>query len=145
MPIIILCFICINILGCNIGNTYATDMLEMSDYLKYLSERDAVLSKNIANIDTPNYHPKDLENQKRSSYDNMDLNVTQQSHIQINSDTNFNLVKTEISELKPNNNGVTLEVELMKKSENALSLQETTNLYNKVKGMLKTSITGSPR
>lgn len=112
------------------------------EQLRYLSERDKVLSENIANADTPDYKPKELR--KRRSGDDVAMSRTNNMHMDLDdSSDEFSLVKGDISEIKPNGNAVNVERELFKKSENGTRLSETVNLYNKAKGMLNTAIVGN--
>ncbi len=121
----------------------AIDLTTLSSELDYLSARDMILSQNVANADTPKYLPKDL----RKPVDlgnNLELSVTNPGHLQINKIPNYNVYDSEILEMKPNGNAVTLEHELYKKSENALHFNETSQIYSKARGMLKNSF-GSGR
>lgn len=120
----------------------ATDLPDLTSELDYRSTRDMVLSKNIANSDTPHYLPKDLHKPPEVG-DHMKLLVTKPGHLQIDTIPDYNIYDSEILEMKPNGNGVTLEHELYKKSENALKFSETSQLYNKAKGMLRTAFTGN--
>lgn len=112
------------------------------DQMEYLTQRDMILSQNIANADTPNYKPKELK--KSGARDNsLTLKSTNPMHFGIDDSSNFELSDAEILEIKPNGNAVTLENEVLKKSENSIRLQEATNMYNKSRSMLKTAILGN--
>ncbi len=121
----------------------ASELDSFYDQMRFLAQRDKIISENIANADTPKYQPKDLR--KKSSKDaDMNMSVTHPGHMDLDGGTgNFELTKAEILEMKPNGNAVTLENEMLKKSENSLRLMEATNLYNKSRLMLKTAINGS--
>ena len=111
--------------------------------LKFLSQRDRMISKNIANADTPRYLPQDIRNLKASESSGIMLSRTHPSHFDVDDEgIEFEVFNSPVSELKPSGNGVTLEDEMLKKSENAMRLQETVNLYNKAKSILRTSIVG---
>ena len=115
---------------------------EFYEQLRYLSERDKVLSENIANADTPGYKPKELR--KRRPADDVAMAKTNGMHMDLDGASDeFSLVKGDVSEIKPNGNSVNVERELFKKSENATRLNETVNLYNKAKGMLNTAVVGN--
>lgn len=122
----------------------ASDLQYYTNHMDYLTQRDMVLSKNIANADTPKYLPKDLK--EKPNPDNkfvLDLDVTNPRHINILKIIEpYKIVNGDILELKPDGNGVTIEHELMLKNENSLKLQEIANLYNKSKSMMKYAITG---
>ncbi|CAL7960075.1 flagellar basal-body rod protein FlgB [Alphaproteobacteria bacterium] len=122
---------------------YSEDLQDLTEHLRYLAAKDTVISKNIANADTPEYLPKDLEEQEPQKDSKVLLERTHQAHFQIDSvQTDFNLVQDEVLELKPNGNGVVIEHELMKKNENSLRFSETSNLYNKIRNMIKVSTVG---
>jgi flagellar basal-body rod protein FlgB len=110
-------------------------------HLRYLSERDKLLSQNIANSDTPKYQPKELKKNFRE--DSVPVYKTNPLHMDLSeSSKEFALVKGDISEIKPNGNSVNLDNELYKKGENAMKLNEAINVYNKSKSMLNTAIMG---
>ncbi len=111
-------------------------------HLRYLSERDKLLSQNIANSDTPKYQPRELKKNTRD--DSVPVLKTNSLHMDLSeSSKEFALVKGDISEIKPNGNAVNLDNELYKKGENAMKLNEAINVYNKSKSMLNTAIMGS--
>jgi flagellar basal-body rod protein FlgB len=121
----------------------ASELDSFYDQMKFLSQRDRVISENIANADTPKYQPKELKKKGKKGVD-ISMSRTHPSHMDVDSSpVDFELTKAEVLEIKPNGNSVTLENELMKKSENAMRLMESTNLYNKSRGMLKTAVMGN--
>ena len=120
----------------------AADLPDMSEELNYLAQRDMILSKNIANSDTPGYLPKDLNKRTNTSY--IHLNRTNPLHFDVNQDITHEVTEGEILELKPNKNGVNIENEMLKKSENADRIKEISNIYSKTRGMVRTAI-GSNR
>ncbi|MBA8667862.1 hypothetical protein H1Q59_08165 [Holosporaceae bacterium 'Namur'] len=126
-----------------VSTAVAKDNLnDLTAYMKYLTERDTVLAQNIANADTPGFKPKDLSDYSRNPIQGMKLTTTNSKHLSLEGESEFHIRDSEILELKPNGNAVTIEHELQKKSENAVKLQEIANIYGKSKGMLKTAITG---
>lgn len=126
-----------------VSTAVAKDNLnDLTAYMKYLTERDTVIAQNIANADTPGFKPKDLSDYTQNSSPGMKLSTTNSKHLSFEGESDFHIRDSEILELKPNGNAVTIEHELQKKSENAVKLQEIANIYSKSKGMLKTAITG---
>lgn len=115
------------------------------DQMRYLSARDKMLSQNIENSDTPKYLPRELNRSSgaRSGGD-LELARTHSSHLDISdgNGNNYRTTKARVDELKRNGNGVNLDRELFKKSENAIKLNESVNIYNKSKGILNSAITG---
>ena len=116
-------------------------------HMDYLTQRDMILSKNIANADTPKYLPKDLiEAKNLDSEYVVDLKTTNPMHIHtLEVIEPYKIVNSEILELKPDGNAVTIEHELLKKNETSLRLQETANIYNKSKNMMKFAVTGQTK
>lgn len=112
---------------------------DLNNELQYMATREMVLSKNLANIDTPGYKPQDIK-KKSNPRESIGLKVTHRGHIDIDQNFNYDLVQGEIIELKPNGNGVTVENELAKKSENAMKFSKTSNLVKSIIGMTKMSI-----
>lgn len=127
---------------CNASLPKAEEALsDFYEHLRYLSERDKVLSQNIASGDTPGYTPKELT--KKKSGESMNIAKTNSMHMDLDSGSDeFIMTRGDVSELKPNGNAVNIERELFKKSENATQLHETTSVYNKAKSMINTAIMG---
>ncbi len=123
------------------GKCYGEDLEYIQQYMQFLSDRDMVLSKNIANADTPNFKPKDLS-RNRSDIPSFELSVTDPMHIAYETGTRYDLEDGKIIELKPNGNAVHLEHEMMQKNENASAMQEAANLYSKARTLMKIAITG---
>lgn len=121
--------------------SYGQTIAELNDELKYMSAREMILSKNLANIDTPNYKPQDII-KKSNIRESMSLAVTHRGHMQIDQNLDYDLVQGDIIEMKPNGNGVTAENELAKKNENAIRFSKTSNVINTVVGLTKTAIAG---
>ncbi|MCE2993894.1 MAG: flagellar basal body rod protein FlgB [Alphaproteobacteria bacterium] len=117
---------------------------ELYDHMGYLTERDKILSQNIANADTPKYRPQDIK-KRRGGVDDVHLHMTNSMHMDLNSTTDYTLFSPKLDEIKPNGNGVNIERELFKKNENSQKLTEATNIYNKSKSILNTAIQGLNR
>lgn len=112
--------------------------------IEYLVKRDKILTENIANADTPGYKPKDLR--KRSSGAGLSMKATSPGHMMMDDTSGeYEVVESEIYDLKPNGNGVDVQEELRKKSENSVLLNETITIYNKMRAMKKVAISGSGR
>jgi flagellar basal-body rod protein FlgB len=119
----------------------AQTMHDLNDHLKYLAAREMILSKNLANIDTPGYKPKDLK-KPGTLKNNITMKITQPGHIQTDQALEYDIVQGDIVEIKPNGNAVTAEHELGKKNENGMKFTETSNIIAAVKNMTKTAIKG---
>lgn len=114
----------------------------------YLSERQDVLSQNIANIDTPGYKPKDLKKLdfKRMAMlhaNRLKMRVTSENHSSGTVDTNTHFreeKQRKTFETTPVENAVVLEEQMAKVAETQMQFQEVTNLYKKTTSMFKTAI-----
>ena len=120
------------IIDCN-----AQNLDQMIDDLDYLSNRDTILTQNIANVDTPNYMPHDL-NQTNSSH-NIGLYVTHSGHLQLEHGSKYGLTDGKVKEYKPNGNAINLEYEMSEKDLNAAKFHEISNVYNKARNVLKSA------
>ena len=112
----------------------AQTVRDLNDHLKYLEAREMILSKNLANIDTPGYEPKDLQ-KSNQSYTGTSLSTTHPGHIQTDQSLEYNIIAGDIIEIKPNGNAVTAEHELAKKNENGLRFSQTGNIIAAVNKM----------
>lgn len=121
-----------------------TVMDAMKMQMDYSNQRQVVLSKNMANSDTPGYQAKDLKplNFKRKLSKSLGMTVTSSSHIAgSKSVDSFKTLKDKHTfETTPTGNSVVIEDQVMKMSENSTDYQATTNLYKKMVGMMKTSL-----
>lgn len=122
------------------GNSVLFGM--MTERMDWLSQRQRVLSENIANADTPDYGARDLE--QLSFADTMQrqqmqvtLNVTQAQHVAMPQANNTfeegeagAVYETSVSE-----NSVVLEEQIMKMAQTAGDFNVTTNVYKKYMAM----------
>lgn len=132
-------FFCIILIS---SSSFAQTVSDLNDELKYMAAREMVLSKNIANVDTPNYKPKDIK-KKTDPSKTIGLKVTHRGHMQIDQNLDYELIQGEILEIKPNGNAVTAENELAKKNENSIKFNTTSSIIKAVNGMTKTAVRGS--
>lgn len=124
----------------------------------WLGQRQQVLARNIANINTPGFKPKDIEapdfgaimrgnamgNQPPTG-GGVPLVVTHPAHFRADPledpiiDREVEIAVPDAPD-RPNGNAVVLETELMKVSKTAMDYQLTTNIYRKYVAMFKTAI-----
>jgi flagellar basal-body rod protein FlgB len=123
----------------------------LHERMAWLSERQNVLSQNVANADTPGYVAHDL---KPLDFDDMmkqqggplqpaaTLMITDPHHIAIQPDKTdtFQDVETHDAEGTPNGNAVGLEQEMIKVADTQAQYQAATNLYAKAMSLMKTAI-----
>ena len=116
----------------------------------WLSQRQNILSQNVANADTPKYTPRDLQPVdfekalRREALANSGagkLAVTNPMHI---ASTKKPTVSKEFSvrekETDPTGNSVSLEEEMIKVANTQSQYQAASNLYGKALTMMKTAI-----
>ena len=121
----------------------------ISQQLRWLGQRQEVLSQNVANADTPGYRARDLQpiafgDALREA--TLRPAVTQAGHLLGKSaDPAAAKVKTITPwEVSPDGNGVVLEQQMTSLAETQADYQMATELYRKQIAMLKTAI-GSNR
>jgi flagellar basal-body rod protein FlgB len=118
----------------------------LSRKMNWLTARQDVLSRNVANIDTPQYQAKDLRPLDfRSTLAGATARLqpvsTDSKHLSgsLPVAPPAQLVKSD-EERSINGNTVSVEDEMMKVSDTATDYQLMTNLYKKQLGMLKAAI-----
>lgn len=125
-----------------------TLMKMMSVKMGYLSERQDMLARNIANIDTPGFQAQDLKELdfKRMAAmqsNKLKMRVSSESHsngFPKIPDTFRDEKSRETYETTPVDNNVVLEEQMAKVAETQLEFQMVTNLYKTTAGMFKTAI-----
>lgn len=118
----------------------------ISQRLGWLTERQRVLSENVANADTPDYKPRDLKELKfeqmlRGASHSLPVARTDGGHFAPNMQRG--LGPNDISRDKPlettlSGNAVTLDVEMMKISQTAHDHQLASGLYRKHLNLFRT-------
>jgi flagellar basal-body rod protein FlgB len=133
--------------------------------MDYLNERQKVLAQNIANANTPDYMPKDLQepsfSQILKNNQKSKLAVTNSAHIsgavpklammqtdQVNigkpqESSAFKIIKTKPYEVSPDNNGVILEEQMAKVGETKSAYDKVTQIYKSYMSLIKTTISRS--
>lgn len=115
--------------------------------MAHLSERQDVLSQNIANADTPGYKPKDL---KKLEFDRMvqieahrlQLRATSPTHQKPKEKpVDFRTEKMRHTyDTTPTKNSVVIEEQMMMVAETKMEYDKVTNMYKKMSDMFKTAI-----
>lgn len=121
----------------------------------WLTQRQTVLSQNIANANTPGYAPRDLKEPDfaelaRAYAHKVPLATTQGNHLTaggglggggLGGDRPYRVeVDRDGGQATMDGNRVVLEDEMMKVAETASSYQLATNLYKKHISMIKTAL-----
>lgn len=126
--------------------TNLTAFRVMKARLQYLGQRQEVLAQNIANSDTPNFAPAELQPftfRMAMGQTGRHLNPvqTQSGHLQaprtrtgqeVRADADRNFYETT-----PDGNRVVLEQQLLKVADTSMNYNMVTNLYRKQVGMFR--------
>jgi flagellar basal-body rod protein FlgB len=118
----------------------------ISQQLRWLGQRQEVLSQNLANSDTPGYQARDIEpvafGDALRQAATVRPAVTEAGHLQGKPiDPAAAKTKTIVPwEVSPDGNGVVLEQQMTALAETQADYQMATELYRKQIAMLKTAI-----
>ncbi|WP_193179994.1 flagellar basal body rod protein FlgB [Nisaea sediminum] len=121
--------------------------------MNWLSERQSVLSQNIANADSPSYRAQDLTplDFKRNLQQVTKLPVakTEGNHISgVLPKSDYRIderSQKDVYEASPNGNGVVLEEQMIAVQDTKLQYDLALNLYNKQIGMFRTALGSNNR
>lgn len=122
-------------------------MAMLKDRMAWLGQRQQVLTQNVANVDVPNYTPRDLKpmdfeqtlkNSQRSSAGS--LMVTDPHHITTRTSSSFEQRDNADVVATPNGNSVSLEAQMIKVADTQAQYQAAANLYSKAISMMKVAI-----
>lgn len=121
----------------------------MNVKMDYANQRQAVLAKNLANIDTPGFQAQDLRkldfgHLADSVANRLDMRATSPMHFNQGRRAKTGPYKVEESretdETKPVKNSIVLEEQMMKVAQNQLDYQMTTQLYRKMTDIFKLTV-----
>lgn len=105
----------------------------------YRDKRQGIISENIANINTPDYIPKDVTKPDFRAIlgKKIHLATTNKRHISgLGISDNLNIFQKPDGDIvKLDGNGVILDEQLFKASENAGGFRASTNLYQKINNL----------
>lgn len=117
--------------------------------MDYLNQRQNIISQNIANSDTPDYMPQDLEPVdfgeilgKEQGRSRVGLNTTDEAHMMGSNslDATRSGNQDHTYEVAPSGNSVILEEQLINANRNSLDYSMITNLYQANLAMFYTAI-----
>ncbi len=117
----------------------------MKSKLNYMSERQSVLARNIANADTPGYRAQDLAEPDFGKIMSQKLRMAA-PHSGHMTGTGGGTGAAKVierkttDELNPNGNNVVIEEEMSKVAMNQAEYQKVLNLYSKTISMFKLAI-----
>ena len=118
--------------------------------MDWLSQRQKVLAENVANADTPNYRPRDLNPSEfqralRRNSPEIVQRATHASHLQGTAALGGPARaehQRDTWETSPSGNAVILEEQLIKVSKTQTDYQTMINLYRKHMDMFRTALRG---
>ena len=113
--------------------------------------RQNLLAENVANADTPDYRPRDLEamtfapkTQTQQPVANLAAARTHESHVagkgMSGEQLSFDTSKRHGWEITPAGNSVVLEEQMMKVAANQFDFQLASSLYTRSLGLIKTAL-----
>lgn len=114
--------------------------------MKYLSKRQAVVSKNIANANTPGYKAKEVKPMSigkrfNSSRKGIVLKTTSVKHINPRKNFRFKVIESKDTyETAPDENNVVLEEQISKMNNIDLEYQNTVAILHKFDNFLKAAL-----
>lgn len=119
-----------------------------SQRLGFLGQRQSVLAQNVANADTPNYVPRDLDSKAferlvRGGAPQVRTSVTRSGHLAGTLEEGGRFRPEEQRhryETLPSGNAVVLEEQLGKVADTNIQHATVTNLYGKYMQMFKTAV-----
>jgi len=119
----------------------------LRERMTWLSQRQDLLSQNVANADTPGYvardlKPLDFEQALSDANSGATMMTTNARHIALSPSQagKFEDHETPDQESNPNGNAVSLEMEMIKVSDTQAQFQAAANLYAKTITLMKTAI-----
>lgn len=128
-----------------------TDVL--FNQLKFSSEKQKVISSNIANIDTPNYKTKGIrfkdQLQKSQFESDLKLAVTHQAHLQpqrsMASNSKYDVYEIKGLDEQNDGNNVNLDTQMAELSKNSVMVNALQNSIKKDSTWFKTMIDASSK
>ncbi|NWH08227.1 MAG: flagellar basal body rod protein FlgB [Alphaproteobacteria bacterium] len=117
--------------------------------MQWLSERQGVLSENVANANTPGYQARDLApiefDALVGSAQTGGGEVQRAGFLPLNeqaSDTRFSIIERPDVTTSPDGNSVSLEEQMMRVSETQVEYSAATTLYQKALGLIRMAVSG---
>ena len=114
--------------------------------LQWHQERQRILAENVANVDTPNYRPRDLAplnfEHALATAGSLTLAHTNVNHLDAASDSGSQFAEggDQHFEVRPRGNAVTHEDEMMKLASNQMDYDAVASLYTHSLALIKTAV-----
>lgn len=113
---------------------------QASAQMEYQSHRQALVTENIANADTPGFRPRDLkpfDEQVRTA--RIDLAVSSDRHLKGRAGGGLADMQAKSYEVAPNGNGVVIEEQMLKMAAIQGTHQMASQIYRKGVELLRAS------
>jgi len=128
-------------------DTNTSDLVsQIVNKMRYLNQRQAVLSENVANANTPGYKAKDLAPMSfGNALQQVSMVTTDPRDILPAGMSGVNAQTTDAKsfETLPSGNSVDLEQQMMQVSETSVNYQLMTSIYHQVTGWFRIAVKGS--
>jgi flagellar basal-body rod protein FlgB len=111
--------------------------------MEWHQQRQNVLAQNVANADTPGFRARDLSEPDfgpAADPKGVHLQRTSAMHLGLGGGSDGEMKRTSTYEITPEGNGVVLEEEVMRVTQNVMDYQMVSQLYGRGLGMLKTAL-----
>jgi flagellar basal-body rod protein FlgB len=117
-------------------------MQDLRNKMRYLNNRQSVISQNIANANTPGFKAMDVEPSGFGKGNTLQLANTSPMHISSSGARgNFKKVKDrDTYETAPNGNNVSIEEQMIKMSDTDKEYETTTNILRQMGGLVRTAV-----
>jgi len=120
----------------------------LTQKMSYLNQKQAVLSENVANVDTPGYKQLDLKPftfKDALAQTGVGMTVTDPRHIVPPgmAGVNAKTFQTKDTEIQQNGNSVDLEGQMMEVAKTSADYQKVTSIYHKWAGLFKIAVKGT--
>lgn len=115
----------------------------LTDKMRWHQTRQSLLAENVANAETPNFRGRDLAAYSfGDQLSNLSTATTMTKHISVTGSgtETFGSRNAAAFEITPEGNGVTIEDEMMKVTQNQMDFQTVTSLYSKSMRILKVAL-----
>jgi flagellar basal-body rod protein FlgB len=123
--------------------------------MSWLDQNQEILSKNVANSDTPGYRPQSLKTVDFSDYlgaaskkgiTGVKMAATESAHFGATGQNYNGTTETrqkKIYEASPDDNGVVIEEQLFRANKNSTEYQIASDLYRRNAGMIRMVLQGA--
>ena len=114
----------------------------LADRMRFLNQRQSVISQNIANANTPGFKSMDLESSGANHSGGLQLATTNPMHItSAGAAGSFKRIKDkDTGETAPNGNNVVLEEQIMKMSETDREYSTAASVMRQMNGLMRTAV-----